>query len=58
MCILCIEYQKEKMTNKELYSAATELAYTVKTKEEMDHIQELLQRALHEYFKDFSDFKL
>lgn len=53
MCLLCFEYQKEKMTYKELTKAVQELIATAKTPEELIHYIELNEAITYDYyFKD------
>lgn len=50
MCLLCVEWQKGKMSYKELIRNAGEI-YSVGTKEEKEHMEELITKVEQEYMK-------
>ncbi len=46
MCILCVEWEKNKMTSQEVYKAIGEMINTSKDKAQAAHLQELSDKIM------------
>ncbi len=44
MCIICAQYQMDKLTAKEAYKAAVEMVNTTENEEDKEHYQEVLDK--------------
>lgn len=46
MCIICTEWQKQKLTSKEAFRAIGEILHTSKDKSQVEHLRELSEKIL------------
>lgn len=44
MCIICAQYQLNKLTAQEAYKAAVEMVNTTEDEEDKEHYQEVLEK--------------
>ena len=46
MCMLCVEWEKQKITSKEAFGAISEMISTTKDKNQVEHLKVLSERII------------